>query len=135
MPRSSVTFKVRLLGPHEHHRFVIRDNRRLVDHYYIGKGWSRRLRDARLYADPGLASKTAQALTLKHLRRHEPRRLYLMTIVVRVHAPEDVSRHNVERFLRDALVVGLDHEKYGTGPTPDSLVEVSVPAIILEEGR
>lgn len=135
MPRSSVPFKVRLLGPPEHHRFVLRDNRRLVDHFYTGKGWSRRLQDAELYADPELANKTTQALILRHLRRHEPKRLFLLTVVVTVHAPEDVSRHEVETYLKDALVVSVDHEKYGTGPTPDSLVEVVVPVIILEEGR
>ena len=61
MPRSSVPFKVRLVGPPEHHRFVVRDNRRLVDHFYTGEGGPDAFRDARLYADPELASKTAQA--------------------------------------------------------------------------
>ena len=136
MSRRSAPFKVRIVGHSpDHPRYIVRDARRLVDHFYTGRGWSRRLQDARLYHDPELAGETVKRLTVRHLRRHEPRRLYLMTIVVRVHAPENVSRHSVERFLRDALVVGLDHEKYGTGPTPDSLVEVSVPAIILEEGR
>ena len=60
----------------------------------------------------------------------------MLTLVVRVHAPEDVSRHDVETYLKDALVVGVDHQRYGTGPTQDSLVEVVLPPVIsLEEGR
>ncbi len=135
MPRSSAPFKIRLVGPPEHPRFVIRDNRRLVDHYWIGKGWSRRLRDARLYYNPNEVSRMVKRLTLRHLRRHETKRLYLMTLVVQVHAPEHVPRQDVEHYLRDALVVGMDHERCGTGPTADSLVEILVPVIGLEEGR
>ena len=136
MPLSSAPFKIRIVGQrHDHPRYILRDNRRLVDHFWTGKGWSRRLQDARLYADPELASRTAQAITLRHLRQHIPRQLFLMTIVVQVHAPEDVSRADVEHYLRDALVVGVDHRKYGTGPTEDSLVEVVVPVINLEEDR
>ena len=136
MPRQHVPFKIRMVGQsHDHHRYLIRDNRRIVDHYYTGKGWSRRLRDARLYADPKLAARTVKRLTLRHLRRHEPRRLYLLTVVVRVHAPEYVSSHDVETYLKEALRVGVDHRKYGIGPTEDSLVEVVVPVINLEEGR
>jgi len=106
-----------------------------VDHFWTGEGWSRRLRDARLYHDPDDVAMTVARLTHRHLRRHLPKRLYLMTTVVRVHADESVSRQDVERFLRDALVVGVDHERYGTGPTADSLIEVTVPLISLEEGR
>jgi hypothetical protein len=119
----------------EHARFVIRDGRRLVDHFWTGQGWSRRLCDARLYADPEDVARTIDRLTRRHLRRHEPMRLYLLTLVVRAHAPETVSRQDIERYLRDALVVGVDHERCGTGPTPDSLVEVIVPTISLEGDR
>jgi hypothetical protein len=136
MPLQHAPFKLRMVGKSpDHPRFTIRDNRRLVDHFWTGQGWSRRLQDARLFADPELASKTALALTLRHLRRHEPRRLFLLTVVVRVHAPEDVSSHDVETYLKDALRVGVDHKRYGTGPTTDSLVEVAVPVISLEKGR
>jgi hypothetical protein len=127
---------MRLVGKSpDHPRFTIRDNRRLIDHFWTGMGWSRRLRDARLFADPDFASKTIKRLTLRHLSRHEPKRLFTLTIVVRVHAPEDVSPADVEKYLKNALVVGVDHERCGHGPTPDSLVEIVVPAISLEEGR
>jgi hypothetical protein len=135
MPRQRALFKTRLLGPPEHARFVIRDNRRLLDMFWTGNGWSRRYQDARLYQDPDDVTNTVKRLTRRHLRRHEPKRLFTMTLMVRVHADESVSRKDVERYLRDALVVGVDHERCGTGPTPDSLVEVSVPIIGLEEGR
>ena len=135
MPRNSDSFKVRLVGPPEHPRFVIRDNRRLIDHFWTGNGWSRRLRAARLYANTDDVAKTVERLTRQHLRRNEPKRLYLLTVVVRVHADESVSRQNVERYLRDALVVGVNHQKCGHGPTPDSLVEVVVPVISLDGGR
>ena len=69
---------------------------------------------------------------MRHLRRHEPKRLFLLTVVVQVHAPEHVSRADVEKYIKDALVVGVDHQKYGTGPTEDSLVDVVVPVISLE---
>jgi len=106
-----------------------------VDHFWTGEVWSRRLSDARLYADPEDVAGTVKRLTRQHLRRHLPKRLYLMTTVVRVHADESVSRQDVERFLRDALVVGVDHERYGTGPTPNSLVEVVLPPVMSLEGR
>ena len=80
-------------------------------------------------------ARTVNFLTRRHLRRHEPERLYLMTVVVRVHADESVSRQDVERFLREALVLGVDHQRHGTGPTPKSLVEVLVPVISLEGDR
>ncbi len=127
-------FKIRLVGPPEHPRFVIRDHRRLADHFYTGRGWSRRLSEARLYANPDVVARTVKRLTLRHLRRHEPRRFYLLTLIVRVHADESVSRADVERYLRDALVVGVDHERYDTGPTPNSLVEVVLPPVISLEG-
>lgn len=135
MPRHRAPFKLRLLGPPDHNRFVVRDARRLVDTYWTGKGWSRSLGLARLYADPDDVAKVVEQMTRLHLRRHEPKRLFTMTLVVRVHAPEDVTRADVEHYLRDALVVGVDHRKYGTGPTEDSLVEVVVPVISLEEGH
>lgn len=135
MPDSTAPFKVRMVGQPQHGRFVIRDGRRLVDHFWTGSGWSRRLSNARLYADPDHANKTALTLTLRHIRRHEAKRLFTMTIIVRVHAPEDVSRQDVEMYLKDALVVGVDHQRCGPGPTEDSLVEVVVPIINLEEGR
>jgi hypothetical protein len=136
MPRSSAPCKIRLVGQsYDHPRYILRDARHLLDHFYTGRGWSRDLSQARLYADPELANKTAQALTVRHLRRHEPKRLFLLTAVVRVHAPEDVTRADVENYLKDALVVGVDHKRYGTGPTADSLVEVVVPVISLEEAR
>ena len=124
-----------MVGQSEHGRLIVRDGCGLVDHLWTGSGWGRRLSNAPLYADPDHANKTALTLTLIHLWRHEPSRSYLLTVVVRVHATEDVSRHEVETYLKDALVVGVDHEKYGSGPTEDSLVEVVVPAISLEESR
>lgn len=133
MPRHRSPFRARLVGRSpDHPRFVVRDARKLVDHFWTGEGWSRRLRDARLYHDPDDVATTVARLTRKHLRRHQPNRLFTMTVVVRVHADESVSRQDVERYLRDALVVGVDHERYGTGPTPNSLVEVVVPVISLE---
>lgn len=133
MPRQRAPFRIRLVGRSpDHPRFVIRDNRRLVDYFYTGRGWSRRLRDARLYYDPDEVARAIDRLTRRHLRRHHSKRLYLITAVVRVHADGSVSRADVERYLRDALVVGVDHERYGTGPTPASLVEVIVPVINLE---
>ena len=72
---------------------------------------------------------------MRHIRRHEAKRLFTMTIVVRVHAPEDVSSQDVEMDLKDALVVGVDHQRYGTGPTEGLLVEVVITSVIsLEEG-
>lgn len=135
MPRQRVPFRIRLVGQPQHPRFVIRDARRLVDHFWTGKSWSRRLSDARLYANPDDVHRTVERLTRQHLRRHEPKQLYVLSLVVRVHAPEEVSRQDVEKYLRDALVVGVDHERYGTGPSPDSLVEIVVPVISLEGGR
>ena len=135
MARSSAPFKIRLLGPPEHGRFVIRDGRRLIDCFWTGKGWSRSLGLARLFADPDDVARTVKRLTLRHLQRHEPKRLYLLTLVVRVHAPEHVSRQDVELYLQNALVVGVDYERCGTGPSEDSLVEVVVPVISLEEER
>lgn len=135
MPRQRAPFRIRLLGPPEHSRFVIRDGRRLVDHFYTGRGWSRRLSDARLYHDPDVVASAVGRLTRRHLRRYLPKRLYLMTLVVRVHADEDLSKGDVENYLRSALVLGVDHERCGTGPTADSLIEVSVPIISLEEGH
>lgn len=116
----------------DHPRFVVRDARRLVDHFYTGRGWSRHLHEASLYHDPNTVARTIDRLTRQRLRRHEPKQLFTMTVVVRVHADESVSRQDVERYLRDALVVGVDHERYGTGPTQNSLVEVVVPVISLE---
>ncbi len=135
MPRRCAPFKIRLLGPPEHPRFVIRDNRCLVPHFWTGRGWSRLLSKARLYHAPDDVGKLVERLIQSHLRRHEAKQLYMMTILVRVHADESVSRQDVERYLRDALVVGVDHERFGTGPTPDSLVEVVVPVISLDGGR
>ena len=136
MPRSSGPFRIRLLGQPDHRRFVIRDGRRLIDMFWTGSKWSRKLRDARLYHDPKCVARTIARLTRRHLRRHEAKRLYLLTLIVRVHADESVSRQDVERFLRDALVIGVNHERCGTGPTPNSLIEVVLPSVIkLEEGR
>ena len=109
----------------------IRDTRRLVDHFWTGKGWSRRLRDARLYHDPDDVARTIDRLTRRHLRRHQPKRLYLLT--ARRPGPRRRVRlpaGDVEKYLQDALVVGVDHERYGTGPTPDSLVEVMLPRLL-----
>jgi hypothetical protein len=72
--------------------------RRIVDRFYTGRGWSRRLSDARLYADPEDVSRTVKRLTLRHLRWHEPKRLYLITLVVRVHADESPSRRSRGRM-------------------------------------
>ncbi len=136
MPRRSGPFKVRLLGQPDHRRFVIRDARRLVDHFWTGKGWSRKIRDARLFAGPKIVATTIDRLTRRHLRRHEQKRLYVLPLIVRVHADELVSRSQIERYLQDALVIGVDHERCGTGPTPNSLVEIIPPSVInLEEWR
>ena len=135
MPHSNALFRTRMVGDDHFPRYIVRDNRRLVDHYYTGWGWSRHVRDARLYADPDRATNTVKRLTRRHLRRHEPKRLFTLTIVVRVHADESVTRGDIETYLNDALVVRVDHERHGTGPTSHSLVEVVVPLISLEGGR
>jgi len=136
MPRRSGPFRIRLLGQPDHRRFVIRDARRLIDMFWTGKGWSRKLREARLFADPDDVKRTTDRLTRRHLRRHEAERLYVLSLIVRVHADEAVSRSHIERYLQNALVMGVDHERCGTGPTPDSLVEIIPPPVIsLEEGR
>ena len=135
MHRNADPYKIRLVGPPEHPRFVIRDARRLVDTFWTGRGWSRRLRDARLFADPDDVATVVERMSRRYLRRHEPKRLYLLTVMVRVHADESVSRRDLENYLKDALSVGVDYEQYGHGPTEGSLVEVVVPAISLEEGR
>lgn len=135
MPRKTALFCIRMVGRPEHPRYVIRDARRLADHLFTGRGWSHRLRDARLYHDPDDVNRTVARLTRRHLRRHKPKHIYLMTLVVRAYAEEDVGKGDVERYLRDALIVGVDHNRHGTGPTPDSLVEVCVPVISLEDGR
>lgn len=135
MARSSAPFRVRLLGPPEHPRYIVRDARRLVDHFWTGKGWSHRLRDARLFADPNDVARTVKRLTLSHLQRQEAKQLFLLTVVVTVHAPEEVSRQDVEHYLQNALIVGMDYQKYGTGLTEDSLVEVVLPPVISLEGR
>lgn len=134
MPARFRLFRPRLVGDDRHPRFVIRDGRRIVDHYWTGSKWSRKLRDARLFHDPDDVTRTVARLTRRHLRRHEAKRLYLLTLIVRVHAVESVSRSHIERYLQHALVIGLDHKRFGTGPTPDSLVEIiPPPAINLEE--
>lgn len=136
MPRSNAPFTIRIVGRRSDvQRFVIRDARRPAEMFWSGKGWSRRIQDARLFADRDDVNRTIDRLTRRHLRRHHPKRLYLMTILVRVHADEDVSRCDIENYLKDSLVVGVDHERYGTGPAPDSLVEVVLPSVISLEGR
>jgi hypothetical protein len=125
-----------MLASDAHPRYLVRDARRPGDLFWTGTGWTPNLAEARLYADPERASRTINRLNRRHLRRHHPKRLFLLTLVVRVHADETVTRSNIERYLRDALVVGVDHGRCGTGPTPTSLVEVEVPPVIsLEEGR
>src|SRR5947208_3152498 len=105
MPRSSTPFRIRMVGRSpDHPRFVIRDTGRPVDHFWTGRVWSRRLYDARLYADPDDVARTIARLTQRHLRRHETKQLFTMTVLVRVHADESVSRANVETYLKDALV-------------------------------
>src|SRR5689334_12382609 len=111
MPRQRALFKIRMVSHAEHPRFVIRDNRRLAELFYSGRGWSRRLSDARLFADPEDVARTIDRLTQRHLRRHQPKQLFTMTLVVGVHADESVSRQDIERYLRDALVIGVDHER------------------------
>ncbi len=136
MPRNFAPFKIRMVGPSpDHPRFVIRDARRVAELFWTGKRWSRKLRDARLYYDPDDVAETVERLTRQHLRRHQAKRLFKMTVIVRVHADESVSRADLENYLRKALVLRIDKERFGTGPTPDSLVEVVVPAISLEEDR
>lgn len=136
MPRRSGPFRIRLLGQPDHRRFVIRDARRLIDMFWTGDGWSRKLREARLYHDPKSVATTIDRLTRRHLRRHGQKRLYVLPLIVRVHADESVSRAAVERYLRDAMIIDVDHQTYGTGPTPNSLVEIIPPPVIsLEEWR
>lgn len=135
MPRRTDLFKIRIIGRcPDHPRFVIRDARRVAERFWKGNGWSRSVRDARIFADPEDVARTIGRLTRRHLRRHQPKELFTLTLMVKVHANESVSRQDVERYLRDALVVGVDHDRCGNGPTPGSLVEVSVPVISLDDG-
>lgn len=67
MPDSTAPFKISMVGQPQHGRLVIRDGRRLVDHFWTGSGWSRRLSNTRLYADPNHANKTALTLALRHI--------------------------------------------------------------------
>lgn len=134
MPAHSPPFVAHKVGDSPH-RYAIRDARRSADHFWTGNGWSEALEDARLYGEPADLDRAIKRFCRRHLRRHEPKRLYMLTLIVTVHADEAVSRGDVERFLRDALVLGIDRRKCGDGPTVNSLVEVAVPLISLEGGR
>lgn len=135
MPAQSTPFRLRQLASDTHPRYVVADSRRPPECYWSGSSWTANLGEAQLYSDSQRASRTLQTLSIRHLRRQQPKRLFLLTLVVRAHADETVSRTDLEKFLQDALVVSVNHQKHGMGPTPNSLVEVLVPVIHLEEGR
>jgi hypothetical protein len=134
MPGPSSPFRLKKLASDNRHRYAIR-NARLAGHYWTGSGWSPNLAEALLHGDANSASRTLIRLNRGHIRRHQPKRVFLLTLIIRAYADEGVSRGDVERYLKAALVARLDHKRCGTGPTPGSLVEVVVPVISLEEGR
>lgn len=134
MPAHSLPFVTHKVGDPPH-RYAIRDARRSADLFWTGDDWSKALEDARLYGEPADLDRAVKRLRRRHLRRHEPKQLYMLTVIVTVHADEAVSRGDAERFLRDALVLGIDRRRCGDGPTANSLVEVGVPLISLEGGR
>lgn len=135
MPFSQSPFRLRMLASDLYPRYAVRDARRPGDRFFTGRGWSANLGEARLYSDPEQAFRTVNRLTIRHLRRHRPKRVFLMTVVVRAYVAEGTRKADIERYLGDALVVGVNYKQHGTGPTPDSLVEVVPPLVISLEGR
>ncbi|WP_435017976.1 hypothetical protein TA3x_005599 [Tundrisphaera sp. TA3] len=45
-------FVPRLVGDPKFRRYVVRDRKRQGEWFWTGQGWSRRLREALLFADP-----------------------------------------------------------------------------------
>jgi hypothetical protein len=92
--------------------------------FWNGKRWTRLRRRARLYArgqDVALAFRKLE----ERLYEDKPLRKFEVTMSVRVRADQDFDIKAISAYLHGAVSIMIDHDK-GTGPVPDSLVQLDV---------
>ncbi len=102
-------------------RFVIANDQGEV---FDGDGWNKDQNRAILYAEGQEVARQFNALQ-EAMHRDWPIREFAVTLNVRVRSAHPFTQRELEDYLERAVAIMLDHDK-GTGPTPNSMVQLDV---------
>jgi hypothetical protein len=117
----NMQLEIRPVGNPQFPRFVIANNQGEV---FDGGGWNKDQDRAMLYSEGQDVALAFNALQ-KAMFRDCTLREFAVTLNVRVRSAQPFTQKELEGYLERAVAIMLDHDK-GTGPTPNSMVQLDV---------
>ena len=93
--------------------------------FWDGKKWTRHRRRSRLYADNHDVVLAFRELEVR-LYKDKPLRTFEVTLNVRVFGDQGFDMKLLGNYLLGAVQILVDQDRCGTGPVPDSLVQLDV---------
>jgi hypothetical protein len=121
MLEGNMKLEIHPVGTPQFPRFVIANDQGEV---FDGDGWNKDQNRAMLYSegpDVALAFNALQETMFKDCTL----RKFAVTLNVRVRSAQPFTQKELEDYLERAVAIMLDHDK-GTGPTPNSMVQLDV---------
>jgi hypothetical protein len=93
--------------------------------FWGGERWTELRSRARLYADNGDVAQAFRQLE-ERLYENKPLRTFGVTLNIRVRADKDFDIKALSDYLLAAVQILIDQDRCGTGPVPESLVQLDV---------
>jgi hypothetical protein len=119
--KDNMKLEIHSVGNPQFLRFVIANDQGEV---FDGDGWNKDQNRAMLYSEGREVAVQYNALQ-ERLYETCSLREFAVTLNIRVRSEESFTQKELEDYLERAVAIMLDHEK-GTGPTPNSMVQLDV---------
>jgi hypothetical protein len=100
--------------------------------FWDGKKWTRQRRRARLYAEDQDVALVFREIEERQYK-DKPLRTFQAPLNIRVRADHDIDISGLGGYLQRAVQIMIDQDRCGTGPVPDSLVQLDVTWIDMQE--
>jgi hypothetical protein len=113
---------IKLSGRTQWPRFVITDG---DGRFWDGQAWTDKRQQARLYTDDQEMAMAFRELEADQFK-DKKLRMFAATINVQVRADQDIDIKALRDYLRRAVWILIDQDRCGTGPVPESLVQIDV---------
>jgi len=110
-------------------RFIITTDQGDV---FDGTGWTKDRSRAALFSESVAVAVQFNALQ-EAMYQHCPLREFTVPLNIRVRSAHPFSKKSLEEYLERATRIMLDHDKCGTGPVEDSMVQLEVTWAAMQE--
>lgn len=94
--------------------------------FWSGTEWVPKEHQGHLYADANEALKTTHDLYRTVYQDAKFTEFFILPLTIEVHADTPLLPSQIRKWLRKALYVECNHQKYGNGPSDDSLILVRI---------